>query len=553
MVRPKINIAVVEDNGMARILLRNHLIQMGYSNVICYSHGRELKKDLKVRQFDLILMDFHLGDHKNGVEVIQELNREKLLKHTTSLIFVTSDRLPLIIGQIVDIHPDDLVIKPYTIRILEKTIANTLKIRKHVMPVLAFMDEKNWEAALEKLEKIAASNTLPKSRTSLLKIRARLLLKLGRFDEATALYENVLKNAANVIWAKWGVIHSQYLAGKIQISEDLLKDMLGAHLTNDKACEWLARICIGRKEYEEAEEYIDLIKESSLSMTAAKLKSYVYQLQNKMDKAIDLLERKRLNAKDIREKYAEFSLELARCYLTIAESKQANERANPLRVARYLIGNAGRKYLEENLAIKRDYMNILAAILENDQDKAAALLDEVDQKDFNSADVPTMTDAIKAWIGVGDELRAAQILFDCEEKMHETEDLTDKTISSVVIAQQEEELGERRPRALKFNKQGLHLHNQQQYQESVDYFYQAYLLFPKEAAFGLNLLQALLESNLAEYKKAKTLRLFNELDKRELSNDNRKRLNDIGRRISANKEQFIIEGEEQNNQWEAIS
>ena len=96
-------------------------------------------------------------------------------------------------------------------------------------------------------------------------------------------------------------------------------------------------------------------------------------------------------------------------------------------------------------------------------------------------------------------------------------------------------------------------HNQQQYQESVDYFYQAYLLFPKEAAFGLNLLQALLESNLAEYKKAKTLRLFNELDKRELSNDNRKRLNDIGRRISANKEQFIIEGEEQNNQWEAIS
>lgn len=538
---------------MARILLRNHLIQMGYSNVICYSHGRELKKDLKVRQFDLILMDFHLGDHKNGVEVIQELNREKLLKHTTSLIFVTSDRLPLIIGQIVDIHPDDLVIKPYTIRILEKTIANTLKIRKHVMPVLAFMDEKNWEAALEKLEKIAASNTLPKSRTSLLKIRARLLLKLGRFDEATALYENVLKNAANVIWAKWGVIHSQYLAGKIQISEDLLKDMLGAHLTNDKACEWLARICIGRKEYEEAEEYIDLIKESSLSMTAAKLKSYVYQLQNKMDKAIDLLERKRLNAKDVREKYAEFSLELARCYLTIAESKQANERANPLRVARYLIGNAGRKYLEENLAIKRDYMNILAAILENDQDKAAALLDEVDQKDFNSADVPTMTDAIKAWIGVGDELRAAQILFDCEEKMHETEDLTDKTISSVVIAQQEEELGERRPRALKFNKQGLHLHNQQQYQESVDYFYQAYLLFPKEAAFGLNLLQALLESNLAEYKKAKTLRLFNELDKRELSNDNRKRLNDIGRRISANKEQFIIEGEEQNNQWEAIS
>ncbi|GAA6186684.1 MULTISPECIES: response regulator [Alteromonadaceae] len=540
MVGPKINIAVVEDNGMARILLRNHLLEMGYSNVSCYIHGRELKKALKVRQFDLILMDFHLGDHKNGVEVIQELNREKLLKNTTSLIFVTSDRLPLIIGQIVDIHPDDLVIKPYTIRILEKTIANVLRIRRHLMPVLTLMDEKLWDVALQKLEQIAKSNSIPKSRTTLLKIRARLLLKLSRFDEATALYDSVLQSAENVIWAKWGVIHAQYLAGKIEISEELLKDMLGAHLTNDKACEWLARICIGRKEYEEAEEYIDLIKESALSMTAAKLKSYVYQLQNKMDKAIDLLERKRLNAKDIREKYAELSLELARCYLSIAESKQANERANALQVARFLIGNAGRNYLEENLAIKRDYMNILVAVLENDQDKAVALLEEADQKDFTTADVPTMTDAIKAWLGVGDELRAAQILFDCEEKMLETEDLTDQTISSMVIAQQEEELGERRPRALKFNKQGLNLHNQQRYQESVDYFYQAYLLFPKEAAFGLNLLQGLLESNLAEYKKAKTLRLFNELDKRELSNSNRKRLNEIGGRLSADKERFII-------------
>ncbi|GAA0857309.1 response regulator [Aliiglaciecola litoralis] len=552
MKRRDINIAVVEDNGMARILLRNHLVDMGFIDVACFSNGRDLKRELKNRDFDLILMDFHLGDHKNGVEVIQEVNRENLLKHTTSLIFVTSDRLPVIIGQIVDIHPDDLVIKPYTIRILEKTIINTLTIRKHCMPILHLMDNKEWESALKKLDILSSSNTLPKSRTSLLKLRARLLIKMKRYTEATELYEKVLNSSANVIWAKWGVIHTQFLSGEVDISEDLLKEMLGAHLTNDKACEWLARICVGRKEYEEAEEYIDLINESSLSMAASKLKAYVYQIQNKTDKAIDLLERRRNSAKHVRDKYAELSLELARCYLSLAESKLPNERAKPLQVARFLIGSAGRNYLEENLVLKRDYMSVLAAILEDDMEKANALLEQTEALDLASADVTTMTDAVSAWIGVGDEMRAAQILFECEAKMQDLDDMTEQTISSMAITQQEEQLGERRPRALKFNKEGLHLHSQQRYHESVDFFYQAYILFPKESAFGLNLLQGLIESEQATYKEAKTLRLFNELDKRELSSSNRKRLNEIGRRISNNKDAYLVEGSDEESIWEKI-
>ncbi|WJG10975.1 response regulator [Aliiglaciecola sp. LCG003] len=548
----KLNIAIVEDNGMARILLRNHLIDMGFMDIACYSHGRELKRVMKNRQFDLILMDFHLGNNKNGVEIIQDLNRDKLLSYTTSLIFVTSDRLPLIIGQIVDIHPDDLVVKPYTIGILDKTIRNTLKIRKHCLPILRLMDQQKWSKALHELDRITALNLLPKSRTSLLKLRARLLLKMQRFDDASSLYEGVLKSSANVIWAKWGVIHAQYLAGKIEISEELLKEMLGTHLTNDKACEWLARICVGRKEYEEAEEYIDLIQESSLSMSAAKLKANVYYIQNKMDKAIDMLERKRASSKHVRDKYAELSLELARCYLAIAESAPNNERDKPIQVARFLIGSAGRGYLEENLVLKRDIINILVAITEGEQDKAHALLAEMDLKDFSLADVPTMTDAVKAWFSIGDDVRAAQILYDTERKVQDMEDLTDKTISTIAVGQREQEMGERRPRALKFNKQGLEMHSQKRFEESVSYFYQAYILFPREAAFGLNLLQGLVESSLPEHKDAKTLRIFNELDKRELSESNRKRLNEIGKRISADKDAFIIQGEADEQVWTNI-
>lgn len=540
MEKRKFNIAVVEDNGMARINLRNHLLDMDFDTVESFTQGRELKASMRRRHYDLILMDFHLGENKNGVEVIQDLQKEGLMKHTTCLIFITSDRLPMIIGQIVDIHPDDLVIKPYTISTLSKIVNGALRVNKQLRPVLKLMDDGENELALEKLDVVISTNTLPKSRTTLIKLRARLLLKLERFDEATDLYKQVLDNSDKVIWAKWGLIHSQYLAGKADMSEELLQEMLGAHLTNDKACEWLARISIGRKEFGRAEEYMDQIRESSLSMAASKLKAYVLQVQDKMDDAIEFLERKRQASRSVREKFAELSLDLARCYLSVAESKPANEREKSLQVARFLIGTAGRKNLDESLTLKGNYMNTLAAILEGNTEKANELLAKEGMENLERADVSTMTDAVKAFLGVGDELRASQILFEAEERMAGMEDLTDKTLSTMLVEKSEESIGARRPRALKFNKEGLELHGDQKFEESIDYFYQAYILFPREPAFGLNLLQSLVEARTPKHKSVKTLRLFNELDGRELSQGNRSRLVEIGRKIDKDKDAFVV-------------
>ncbi|MCC2615836.1 response regulator [Aestuariibacter halophilus] len=539
MEKHKVNIAVVEDNGMARTNLRNHLLEMDFEGVHCFTHGRELRRDLKRRRYDLVLMDFHLGDNKNGVEVIQDLQKEGLLKYSTCLVFITSDRLPMIIGQIVDIHPDDLVIKPYTIKTLGRTIFNALNINRTLRPVLRNMDEGDFEEALHQLDIIEEKELLPKSRTNLTKLRARLLLKLKRFSEASELYKSVLEQSDKVIWAKWGLIHAQYLAGETDISESMLQDMLGAHLTNDKACEWLARIAIGKKQYSRAEEYMEQIKEGALSLAAAKLKAYLYQIQDKMDEAISLLERRREASRHVREKFAELSLELARCYLSLAESRAMNERDKPLQVARFLIGSAGRRFVDDNLELKRHYMNILAAILEGNLERAHELLQKEEMTDLQEADVSTMSDAIRAWLGVGDEKKAAQILFDCEEKLQHIEDLTEKTMSSMMINKSEESLGARRPRALKFNKEGLSLHGAQRFDEAVDYFYQAYILFPKESAFGLNLLQSMVEARIARHKNIRTLRLYNELGARDLSEGNRQRLQDISVKIEQDRDAYV--------------
>jgi tetratricopeptide (TPR) repeat protein len=485
-------------------------------------------------------MDFHLGVNKNGVEVIQDLTKDNLINHSTSIIFVTSDRMPIIIGQIVDIHPESLVLKPYTIRNLERTVSRVMKLHSYLRPVYKAMDEEKFEEALGKVEEMLDLNALPRQRMSLIKLKARLLTKTRQYDEAKTIYTELLKKSRNIIWAKWGLIQNTFLSGEIDRSEQMLEAMLGIHLTNDKACEWLARINISNEKYEKAEEYISRIKEGEMSMTAARLKAYLYQIQENMDDAIRVIERKRESNRSIRERFSELSFDLARMYISLAEQKGLNQRKQPLQTARQLLGNAARKNADEDISLKRNYLSAVVAVLEEDLPKAKQILAQEGMKNFENADITTLADASSAWFGVGDKATASELLALIGDRVESLPDENEKTISNLMVTRNEKEQGGRRARALEFNKAGLKYYSDKNYEEALKLFYQAYILFPREHAFGLNLLQNMVEAVCKEHQSVRVLRLYNDLEKSNLSEGNKKRLVDIHTKIEADRDRFVV-------------
>jgi CheY-like chemotaxis protein len=536
----KVKVAVVEDNGMARTNIRNHLLDMGFGQISCFSNGRELKANLKNQKLDLLLMDFHLGQNKNGVEVIQDLQKQKKITHTTCVMFITSDRLPLIIGQIVDVHPEALVVKPYTIRNLVKNISSCLNLHKYIMPVYEMMDEENYPQALVLLDHLLEQNTLPKKKSALTKLRARLLTKLGRYAEAAELYRLILQRSDKVIWAKWGLIQNLFLDEHIEESETLLRDLTRSELTSVKACEWLARISVNNNQYNKAENYMHQIREGELSIPAARLKAYIYQAQERGTEAITLLEKKRESNRSIRERYDEISLDLARCYITEAELRSKPERSSDLKVAKYLIGAAGRKLSDPSLTIRKDYMFAMIAFMEGNVVKANEILSRPGMSELQDAEISTVTDAVQAWRNAGDNEKAKEFLKLSQEKLKGIEDGNEKTVSGMLVAKGEDAIGERRPQALEFNKTGLQKYTSKQYVAATDDFYQAYLLFPRELAFSLNLLQGLVDAELLFYKKVNTLEFLTELQNRDLNEGNKKRLEEIVSRITKKKDVYFI-------------
>ncbi|AWL12077.1 hypothetical protein HMF8227_01603 [Saliniradius amylolyticus] len=533
MERSKLKVAIVEDNGMARINLRNHLMDMQFQDIGCFTHGRELRSALKRQHYDILLMDFHLGSNKNGVEVINDLQKQNLLKPSTSLVFVTSDRMPMIVGQIFDVHPEALVLKPYTIRNLEKSLNNCIEMHQVQKPVLRLMDKNDNEGALEALDQMINSETCKaKYRMPLIKLRARLLLKLKRFKQASELYRSVLERSDQIIWAKWGLIQSTHLAGEIEESEAMLKDLLKTNLTSDKASEWLTRINIEKKDYETALEYINRLKEGEMSMSATRLKAQLFMALEEPDEAIDLVERKRNSNREIREHFNELSLDLARIYLAEAEDNpEPTIRKERLQTARFLIGSVGRKGQNPDLDVQRDYMQALAAVVEDDVQKARELLQQEGMLDLDNADLTTLSDAVAAWHGIGDDSTASELLNDLEKRLASLPDENEKTVSGLMALKNERRLGDKKTRAIAFNKKALEYYTQDQFKEAIDLFYQAYILFPDEPAFSLNLLHCMVQAKQAEHKEARIAELFDELKTKKLSSANAKRMQEIQSKI----------------------
>ena len=78
--------------------------------------------------------------------------------------------------------------------------------------------------------------------------------------------------------------------------------------------------------------------------------------------------------------------------------------------------------------------------------------------------------------------------------------------------------------ASELNDQGTRLFVQQKYTKAVYYFYQAYKLLPDTAAFGLNLLQCMLQAGQPAFRGVTVLALIKTLAGASLSASNRNRL-----------------------------
>ncbi len=532
-------LAIIEDNATARSALRSHLLPMGDFEISSFSNGTELKAALKRQNFEIILMDFHLGQGKNGVEWVQQLRQGQFIRPSTGIVFITADRLPQTVGQIVDIQPDLLIIKPYNIATLTRSLTHYLSYRRYVSRVLDALDNNDTNDALRIVREINNERTPGKLRNDVLKLHARILFQHGKLLEAKSLYESVLAHSDKVLWAQWGKIKCEYLAGNWSDCQQELSELMANSLARDKAFEWLACLCLEQEAWSQAEFYLDHIKVSELSVPATRLKSLAYQKQDKVIEGIELLQKKRDYNRSTRERFNEFTTELAEFYLSIAEQQPKTNRDESLIQARRLIGVASRNQSDQQQLQKKDFLLAYAATLEEDIVKATQLLQAEHMHLLSRTDASTLTVAAKAFNAIGDGDKAKECLAMAHERNHLDDNLTTQTMNEQMLTSAEINMGMAEDRALELNNTGMRLFIGHDYVRAMYYFYQAYQMMPATAAFGLNLVQCMIESRHPSYRNYTVASLLEKLKTGGLNNSHRKRLQQLRKQAEADADYFL--------------
>lgn len=541
-VRP-LKVAIVEDNATARSNLRSHLMSLDNLEIASYSNGNELRNGLRLQNIDLLLMDFHLGQSKNGVEWIKDLTDKSLFNPSSGLVFVTSDSMPQTIGQILDLYPDFILIKPYTIKSLRANLKHYLAVRKETLPALQYLEQEKYKLALDYIEDKLNHLKNKRFRNDCLKLKGRILMANKDYRDAGALYASVLQKSSNVLWAHWGLIKSEFFNGNWVQCQSLLVGLLSQQLTKDKALEWLASVSIGQKKYQEAEAYLDSIKVNELSIQATRLKTLAYTMQGKHDEAKNLLERKLQSNITVRDRMNDYALELARFHIQMADSlikklardnKQEDKllKDQSLQAARVLIGRASRNNRDQQQSIQKDYMLALAHLLDGETNRAKELIEQVDGlTNITKAGPTTMIDAVRVFFGIGEEEKAKQILNQCDSVLLKQDDHIEGFICNEMIDEIELSHELKKERAMASNELGLQYYNKKDFSPALQCFYRSYTMFPGIPAFALNLLQCMADVDQTHYKTLQAKKLFDELNSLSLSDKNQRRLTEIGNKL----------------------
>ncbi|MFC4699159.1 response regulator [Glaciecola siphonariae] len=530
--KSSLRVAIVEDNATARMNLRSHLMSIDNFDIASYSNGKELRNGMRIANFDMVFIDFHLGQAKNGVEWIQQLIDTGAFRPSMGLFFVTSDSLPQTIGQILDLYPDVIVIKPYTIKGLTTNVKHYLHARQQLLPALQYMDAKKNENALAFVNERLSNGVAKRVEADFIKLKGRLLLSDKRYEEATQLYSSVLERSNGVLWAHWGLIKSEFFTGKWQHCKKMLDRLIDESLTKDKAYEWLASVEIGKQNYVLAEQLLDNIKDSELTIQATRLKTLCYKIQGKSEEALCLLEKKVQSNLSVKERLVDYAMELARYHLHLAEHFSEKHADESLSAAKVMLGKASKGIADRQSQMQKDTMLALAYLLDDDKPRAQRIIAEsAHTNQFTKANIPTMIDAVRVWFGLGHTEKARALLDECDEQLMTHENHIESLIASDLLITTEKSLGIGKERALAINEKGLAEYQQHKFQSALSYFYRAYNMFPGVPAFSLNLLQCLSDAQQTEYKNVSIDKLVDELGSISLSDKNLKRMDSIRQKL----------------------
>lgn len=211
-------VLLVDRHTTARNSMRIILSTLGVKAIHNAGTSAEVLRQVSAYAFDVILADYHLDDARDGQQLLEELRQKHLISLTTVYIVITAERAYHNVVSVAELGPDDYLIKPFTADQLQSRLAKAICKKQFFEPVLKHLDQGAFVDALAACEGLIGKDDSFLYDT--LRFKGEILNVLGRYEEAQAVYQQVIDNAM-VPWARMGLANALRGLGRLDEAEAL--------------------------------------------------------------------------------------------------------------------------------------------------------------------------------------------------------------------------------------------------------------------------------------------------------------------------------------------
>ncbi len=251
---------VVDDYPGMRSALKMTLSNFGISKIDLAGNPAEVIFKVGNSHYDVILCDFNLGEGRDGQQLLEELRHRGLINLDTVFIMVTAESVYEKVVATAELAPDDYMIKPFSAEVLRNRLDGILMRKLAFAKVYRHYEAHELEATIGACDELIRNH--PKYLIDALRFKGEVLNAVGRFEEAEALYKQVISMRA-IPWARMGLAKALHLLKKDEEAEELLHDVLEKTPELVAAYDLLADVRIARKDGAGAQEA--LVKGVSIS------------------------------------------------------------------------------------------------------------------------------------------------------------------------------------------------------------------------------------------------------------------------------------------------
>ncbi|WP_157964655.1 tetratricopeptide repeat-containing response regulator [Algibacillus agarilyticus] len=483
----KKKVMVVDDCEPIRSAIKGMLQKIGFVNIQSANNGNQALQKAQEVRWDFILVDFNLGDGKDGYQLFEELKfKNYLAPHCCFFIISAENRRPHVHG-LVELQPDDFLLKPFTYQGIEKRFARALAKKKVLSNVYQAIGNENTQLAITECNEIIKKT--PKNALVALRVKAELLIGIKEYKKALKIYESVLEKRS-VTWALMGKAIATVKLEEFFTAEAQLFELLDRPETRLEAYDWLGRLNIARNDTVTAfEMFIEAGKISPRNISRQRAIANLAIANNEVDEAVRaysrILNNSRYSVFDTPENYLNF----ARCILDLCNDSNKLEVAKQIAKCTDLLKDIDKRFYAEAVQAQEHVIKARVHVIKGNMTDARQLLEESEKHDspFDSAD--DRLDKAKAYFATGNLSRSDEIM-ESLQSVADKDDLISATLQ-VLIDKEKDSHEELRERIRVLNSEGLKMYQAGQYPQSVELFVEAYGYMPNNASLALNLVQAI--------------------------------------------------------------